>query len=93
MELGVYDAVAHFNLGKVTIVNVFNTLNIEAGLLPRKMCELLEEKRKYSAGYKEMTSTKRLRKIIRNMKKNKSDIIQKEEGTSYKAGSYIDEQL
>ena len=46
MELGVYDAVAHFNLGKVTIVNVFNTLNIEPGLFARKMCELLNKKRK-----------------------------------------------
>ena len=52
------------------------------------MCELLNRKRKYSAGYTEMTSTKRRRKIIRNKKKNKSDIIQKEEETSYKAGSY-----
>ena len=52
------------------------------------MCELLDKECKYSAGSTEMTSTKRRRKIIRNMKKNKSDIIQKEEGTSYKAGSY-----
>ena len=52
------------------------------------MCELLDKKRKYSAGYTEMPSTKRRRKIIRNMKKNKSDIIEKEEGMSYKAGSY-----
>ena len=69
MELGVYDAVAHFNLGKVTIVNVFNTLNIEPGLFTRKTCEILNKKRKYSAGYTELTSTKRRRKIIRNMKK------------------------
>ena len=35
MELGVYDAVTHSNLGKVTIANVFNTLNIEPGLLEK----------------------------------------------------------
>ena len=35
MELGVYDAVTHFNLGKGTIENVFNTLNIEPGLLEK----------------------------------------------------------
>ena len=32
-----YDVVAHFNLGKVAVVNVFNTLNIEPDLFTQNV--------------------------------------------------------
>ena len=47
----------------------FEKLNIAPGFYTKQMCESMNIKRKYSAGYKNMDITKKRRKIIRGNKK------------------------
>ena len=52
------------------------------------MCQNMNIKRKYSAGYKNMDITKKRRKIIRNNKKNRGDKLINVEGDSYGPGGF-----
>ena len=69
LELDVYDVVAHFNIGGMATIKVFETLNTIPGLYT---LALLNDKRKQSASFKEMDFSKKQRKIIRNLKKRRN---------------------
>ena len=44
--------------------------------------------RKYNAAYKGKSSSKQKRKVIRGLKKKKSDSIKTKEGVTYEAGGF-----
>ena len=69
LELAVYDAVVHFNIGRMATIKVFETLNIISGVYTLELWNILNNKGNQSAAFKEMDSSKKQRKIIRNLKK------------------------
>ena len=88
LEFGLYDAVAHFNQGSVTVLELYKSLNIEPGLYTEAGCRVLDNERVYGAEYKENDTRKRRRKVLRGQRKKKEDKKQQVEGPSYSAGSF-----
>ena len=43
LELGLYDAVAHFNIGAVTVIRILQALNIPPGKYTEEGCKLLDQ--------------------------------------------------
>ena len=84
-EFGVFDAVAHFNLGAVTTSNVYK----ECGIMPRKYtrerCKVRNQKRLYFAENNEKYNSKLRRKQLRGKRESKDERKQ-EEGESYGSG-------
>ena len=52
LSLGVYDAIAYFNYGMKSTLDVFKMLNIEQGIYTMQICDNLDKERKRSALYK-----------------------------------------
>ena len=88
LELAVYGAVAHFNIGGMATIKVFETLNIIPGLYTLELCNILNNKRKQSAAFKEMDPSKKQRKIIRNLKKKRNVKNVAKEGKTYDTGAF-----
>lgn len=61
LELAVYDAVAHFNIGRLATVQVLELLDIIPGVYTLELCDLLNNKRKQSAEFKDTPSSKKIR--------------------------------
>ena len=53
-------------------IKVFETLNIIPGLYTLELCNILNNKRKQSASFKEMDFSQKQRKIIRYLKKRRN---------------------
>ena len=45
LELGLYDAVSHFNIGAVTVIKLFQGLNIPPGKYTEEGCKLQDQLR------------------------------------------------
>ena len=88
LSLGVYDAIAHFNYGTKATLDVFELLNIDAGLYTTQLCDALNKVRKRSSAYKMSEQCKKRRKVICHLKKKKQDKNIENEGTSYEAGGF-----
>ena len=73
LELGLYDAVAHFNIGAVTVLRIFQALDIPPGKYTEEGCKLLHQLRVDCAEYKKKKKKKKRRKVIRGLKKSKED--------------------
>ena len=43
LELGLYDAVAHFNIGAVTVIRIFQAFSILPGKYTEESCKLLDQ--------------------------------------------------
>ena len=87
-ELGVYDAVCHFNDGEAAILQVLQHLGLEPGHFSNKFCNELDNSRIYSSGYRELDTTKLKRKGLRRKRKSKDDKIKEKEGETYGAGQF-----
>jgi len=87
-EFGVFDAVAHFNLGSVAATNVFKECGIVPGKYTRESCKLRNQRRLYFAESKEKDKSKLRRKQLRGKRKSKDDKKQEEEGESYGSGKF-----
>ena len=88
LRLGVYDAIAYFNYGMKSTLDVFKMLNREPGIFTMQICDNLDKERKGSALYKISDKYKKRRKPIRRSSKQKQDNNIEDEGTSYEAGSF-----
>ena len=88
LELGLYDAVAHFNIGAVTVIRILQALNIPPGKYTGEGCKLLDQLRVNGAEYKSNASTKKRRKVIRGLKKRKEDKNKQREGVNYASGQF-----
>ncbi|EDO33469.1 predicted protein [Nematostella vectensis] len=63
LEFGLYDAVAHFNQGSATVVDLYRRLKIDAGKYTNSGCTALDSGRIYGAEYKERDIQKKRRKV------------------------------
>ena len=88
LELGLYDAVAHFNIGSATAIKLFNALGINPGKYTEESCRLQDQLRVHAAQYKNQASAKTRRKVIRGLKKRKEDKKKQTEGLNYAAGQF-----
>ena len=88
LKLAVYDTIAVYNYGRKATLDIFEKLNIAPGFYTKQMCQSMNIKRKYSAGYKNMDITKKRRKIIRGNKKKKGEKLLNVEGVSYEPGGF-----
>jgi len=87
-QLGVYDAVANFNIGEQATLDIYKALGMEPGFFTRKGCSMTNRCRLKVASYKSLKSTKKQRKIIRGLKKRKGDKEKDQEGSTYAPGSF-----
>ena len=86
--MGVYDAIAHFNMGSRASVDILQ----QDGLVP---CYSFEEgickadkKRAKKADHRAKPGVKKSRKVVRGQKKKREDKNQETEGNTYKAGAF-----
>ena len=88
LELGVYDAVANFDIGKRASLLIYEKINLIPGTFTLRGCDTINRKRLFASKYKEMDSTKKRRKIRHGNAKQKDDKNESKEGQTYKAGVF-----
>lgn len=88
LELGLFDAVAHFNMGSQTVLQLYESLGITPGIYTAKECQVIDKKRLYVAEYQEKETTRKRRKVLRGQKKKKEDKKKQSEGPTYGAGLF-----
>ena len=88
LELAVYDSVTHFNDGRQAMLDILKSVHIIPGPYTVNACILSNMKRKRSASYHDLSSSKITRKRIRGEKKSKSDKNKSKEGKTYKPGAF-----
>lgn len=87
-RFGVFDAVAHFNVGWKASVLIFEKLSVIPGRYCSKGFDSLNKKRLVNAAYKSSVGAKKRRKILRGLSKSKGDKIEQKEGVVYEAGAF-----
>ena len=75
MKLCVYDAISYFNYGEQSVIDTLKLLGNYAGIYTTKLVIDGNVHRRYNAGYKAKTASIQRRKILRGLKKKKSDNI------------------
>ena len=88
LKLGVYDAIANFNIGKMSVILALEYMKIVPGYYTLLGCKRENKQRLFLAGYRNKPSTKKRCKIIRGMKKGKEDQETETEGTLYEPGVF-----
>ena len=87
-ELGIYDAVSHFNIGNQATVEIYKKLgmtcdiNVLRGLNEGNITRIMNANRKSTEGAKQK------RRIARGLKKKKKDTNATKEGKTYAAGGF-----
>ena len=71
-ETGVFDAVAHFNIGNLATLRIFKSLGIEPGSYTRLGCSALNKDRVENARRHNKATYKLRRQIIRGNRKRKA---------------------
>ena len=71
LELGVYDAVANFNIGKKASVLIYERLNLIPGKFIMQGCDKINSKRLLASKYKEVYSTKKAKEKYAVVKQSK----------------------
>ena len=87
-ELGVFDAVANFNMGTEAVKQILRKLGIEPGRFTSKHCSDLDNSRIYYAEYQKKESSKLARKKLRSKRKSKDDKNKEKEGETYAPGKF-----
>ena len=88
LSLGVYDAVAHFNMGATATIKVLEQLHITPGKYCEEECRERDIRRVKSANLKEDEKSKKRRKVLRGKKKHQNDKHQEKEGDTYLPGGF-----
>ena len=88
LKFGVYDAVANFNIGKKASVLIYEKMNMLPGEHMLKGCRTAYKRRLFHASYKNLSTSKKRRKIIRGKKKSSDNTNKENEGTLYKSGEF-----
>ena len=88
LKLGVYDAVAHFNIGSQAALNVLELLGIDPGEFCLAELQKADNERVQKADVKVREDNKKKRKIQRAQKKKKADKVSHKEGVTYAAGEF-----
>ena len=87
-ELALFDAVAHFNIGILATLLIFDKMGLERGYYTTKGCLDDNKTRIENAKKKSMESVQIRRRILRGARKNMSDKTKKQEGSVYGAGKF-----
>ena len=87
-KFGVFDSVAHFNVGTKAAVLLFEKMGMIPGRYMTKGCDTRNRKRLFNASYKDGETTKKRRKVLRGQSKKKTDIHDEKEGTLYEPGGF-----
>ena len=87
-EIGVYDAVAHFNIGNTATILIYKAMNINPGYYTIVGCDEANSSRKQNALRKSSDIYKNRRRIIRGLKKTKTVKKNQKEGKLYGAGDF-----
>ena len=88
LALGVYDAIAHFNIGAKASLDIFHEMNLEAGVFMSKGLHGMNVSRKRMSAYRMSSPQKKRRKVIRHLRKKGQDKDIEKEGTTYEAGGF-----
>ena len=88
LELGVCDAVAHFNIGTQAALNVLTECGIEPGQHCSEEMRRTDRIRVSKADYKVKESSRKRRKVLRARLKNKGDQAKEKEGVTYASGAF-----
>lgn len=88
LELGVNDAVPHFNIGSQAALNTLTNNGIEPGEFCHEEIKRSDKLRLGKAIYKETDTSKRKRKLLRAHRKQKGDQAQEKGGVTYASGSF-----
>ena len=88
LELGVYDAVSHFNIGSQAALDILANTGIEPGAFCIEEMRNNDKLRVNKAVYKERDTSKRKRKLLRARRKQKGDQAKQNEGEVYAPGSF-----
>lgn len=88
LALGIYDAVAYFNMGAKTILEIYETLQMVPGYYTTLGCAKRNRKRIRNSIVHSQSKNILRRKKIRGQKKKKDDNKKQIEGKTYKAGSF-----
>ena len=83
LSLGIYDAIAHFNIGEKAALDIIELLKIHSGYYMTKCCRSVNIRRKRSSIYRMSEPQKKRRKVKRHSKKKQQDKIIETEGTSH----------
>lgn len=78
-QLGIYDSIAHFNIGSQACIKVFGKLGISPGEFCMTGCEHLDRIQVAKANYKERPANKTRRRLFRGKRKIKTDKAQGKE--------------
>ena len=87
-EMGVLDAVAHFNIGNMATLLIYDKMGMERGFYTLKGCMNENTSRIKNANRKDKESVKIRRRLLRGVRKCKSDKSKKQEGSVYGYGSF-----
>jgi hypothetical protein len=88
LKLGVYDAVAHFNIGSQAALNVLELRGIDPGTFCHAELEQQDHERVDKAEFKAQEENKKKRKIRRERKKTNTDKCSQKWGVTYAAGGF-----
>lgn len=88
LEQATYSAVAHFNDGSVTIINILKELGLLPGFFTYKYSIHIDSKRLSDARRKSSEQGKQRRKVIRATKKGFMDKNKENEGETYSKGGF-----
>ena len=87
-QLGVYDAVAHFNIGTKATIQIVKALGMNPGAFCVAGVREDDQLRVAKSKYKVSEKNKVRRKVIRGRNKRKSDKEESKEGKTYATGSF-----
>ena len=87
-KLGVYDAVAHFNIGGRVTVEILEGLGMNPGALCLAGLQQTDSHHVSRANYKSPDIVKTCRKFVRGKRKRQGDKNQEREGETYSAESF-----
>ena len=73
LELGLFDAISHFNISSQTVLNLYEALGITPGKCTVSGCQFLDKERIYNARYHVKEDNKKRRKVLRGQKKKKDN--------------------
>ena len=88
LQLGVYDAVANFNIGRKASILIFEKLNMIPGKYCLEGCRKINEKRLSASKHGNLEATKKHRKVRHGKTKTKDDKNNDKEGQSDEVGAF-----
>jgi hypothetical protein len=88
LNLGAYDAVAHFNIGTKAAVNILSQLGLVPGQFFEQNMRKADKQRVKKAEHRNTPAIRKRRKILRGQKKKKDDKNKETEGITYEPGAF-----